>query len=89
MNRDVCEHFNPVGLCDKCRPLNLCQRHLMHYSGIMCARCEDENKEAKKIMMRRMRLEKRREGLKRCEYWLTPEQKERVLKYVARFKRDV
>jgi hypothetical protein len=20
MNRDVCEHFNPIGLCDQCRP---------------------------------------------------------------------
>lgn len=88
MNRDVCEHFNPVGLCDKCRPLKLCQRHLMHYSGIMCARCEDENAKTKKAMMKRMRTERKREGFARCEFWLTKEQKERVKKYVARIKRD-
>lgn len=68
--------------------MKLCQSHLLHYSGTMCLRCEEENRAVKKKMMARMRLEKRHEGLKRCEFWLTPEQKERVMKYVARLKRD-
>jgi len=88
MNRDVCEHFNPVGLCDKCKGFKLCQRHLMHYSGVMCAVCERDNKRSKKLMMEKMRRDRKRDGLLRCEFWLTPEQKERVLKYVTRFKRD-
>lgn len=68
MNRDVCEHFNPVGSCFE---------------------CSREIASIKKSMMARMRKERKDCGLLRCEFWLTPEQKERVLKYVARFKRDV
>ena len=74
---------------EDCMIMKLCKTHLMHYSGIRCARCEDEYVRTKKAMMQRMRKEREKEGLKRCEFWLTPEQKERVLKYVARLKRDV
>lgn len=42
----------------------------------------------KKHLMQKLRKERAAQGLKRCEFWFTPEQKERVLKYVARFKRD-
>lgn len=42
----------------------------------------------KKHLMQKLRKERAAQGLKRCEFWLTPEQKERVLKYVARIKRD-
>lgn len=89
MNRDVCEHFNPVGLCDKCKPFLLCQRHMMHYTGEMCEVCKRENLRSKKLMMEKMRRERKRDGLLRCEFWLTPEQKDRVFTYVARVKRDV
>lgn len=40
-------------------------------------------------MMARLRKERSAKGLVELRIWLTPEQKERVLKYVARFKRDV
>ena len=83
MNRDVCEHFNPVGMCDVCRQLKLCQLHLMHYGGIMCTICEDENAKTKKAMMKRMRNERKRQGFVRLELWLTTEQKERVLRYLT------
>jgi len=39
-------------------------------------------------IMAKLRKERAAQGLKRCEFWLTPEQKERVKKYVARLKRD-
>jgi len=35
-------------------------------------------------LMQKMRKDRATQGLKRCEFWLTPEQKERVKKYVAR-----
>lgn len=40
-------------------------------------------------LMARLRKERAGNGLVELRLWLTPEQKERVLKYVARFKRDV
>ena len=43
----------------------------------------------KKHLMQKLRKERAAQGLKRCEFWLTQEQKERVMKYVARLKRDV
>lgn len=39
-------------------------------------------------LMQKLRKDRAAQGLKRCEFWLTPEQKERVNKYVARIKRD-
>lgn len=42
----------------------------------------------KKHLMQKLRKDRAAQGLKRVEIWLTPEQKERVLKYVARLKRD-
>ena len=39
-------------------------------------------------LMARLRKERSAKGLVELRLWLTPEQKERVLKYVARFKRD-
>ena len=39
-------------------------------------------------LMRNTRANRKKEGLVELRLWLTPEQKERVLKYVARFKRD-
>jgi len=43
---------------------------------------------AKAELMRNTRANRKKEGLVELRLWLTPEQKERVLKYVARFKRD-
>lgn len=43
----------------------------------------------KSDLMARLRKERAAKGLVELRLWLTPEQKERVLKYVARFKRDV
>lgn len=39
-------------------------------------------------MMARLRKERSANGLVELRMWLTPEQKERVKKYVARLKRD-
>lgn len=39
-------------------------------------------------LMARLRKERKKSGLVELRLWLTPDQKERVLKYVARFKRD-
>jgi hypothetical protein len=38
--------------------------------------------------MQKLRKERAEQGLKRCEFWLTPEQKERVKKYVARLQKS-
>ncbi len=43
----------------------------------------------KSELMARIRKERAKSGLVELRLWLTPEQKERVLKYVAKFKRDV
>ena len=40
-------------------------------------------------IMAKLRKERAAAGLVELRLWLTPAQKERVLKYVARFKRDV
>lgn len=40
-------------------------------------------------LMARLRKERAAKELAELRLWLTPEQKERVLKYVAKFKRDV
>ena len=40
-------------------------------------------------IMARLRKERAAKGLVELRLWLTPEQKERVLKYVTKFKRDV
>ena len=40
-------------------------------------------------LMRATRANRKKDGLVELRLWLTPEQKERVLKYVARMKRDV
>lgn len=40
-------------------------------------------------LMRNTRANRKKEGLVELRLWLAPEQKERVLKYVAKFKRDV
>lgn len=40
-------------------------------------------------LMAKLRKERAAKGLVELRLWLTPEQKERVLKYVARLKRDV
>ena len=40
-------------------------------------------------LMARLRNERAAKGLVELRLWLTPEQKERVLKYVERLKRDV
>ena len=39
-------------------------------------------------IMAKLRRERAAAGLVELRLWLTPEQKERVLKYVKRFKRD-
>ena len=39
-------------------------------------------------LMRATRENRKKKGLVELRLWLTPEQKERVLKYVARLKRD-
>ena len=39
-------------------------------------------------LMRNTRANRKKEGLVELRLWLTTEQKERVLKYVARLKRD-
>jgi len=39
-------------------------------------------------LMAKLRKERKKSGLVELRLWLTPEQKERVLKYVARFNRD-
>lgn len=39
-------------------------------------------------LMARLRKERAAKGLVELRLWLTPEQKERVKKYVARLKRD-
>ena len=43
----------------------------------------------KSEMMARLRKERKKNGLVELRLWLTTEQKERVLKCVARLKRDV
>lgn len=43
----------------------------------------------KSELMARLRKERAAKGLVELRLWLTQEQKERVLKYVMRFKRDV
>jgi len=43
---------------------------------------------SKANIMRKLRQKRVDDGLVRIEMWITPEQKERVLKYVARLKRD-
>jgi len=43
---------------------------------------------AKSELMRATRANRKKEGLVELRLWLAPEQKERVLKYVARLKRD-
>lgn len=53
----------------------------------LCFECDKP--QSKAAMMRRLRQERSAAGLVRLDMWLTPEQKERVLKYVTRFKRDV
>ena len=40
-------------------------------------------------IMAKLRKDRAAKGLVELRLWLTPEQKERVLKYVERFKRDV
>lgn len=49
---------------------------------------EDGRMKPKADLMRKLRKERVDKGLVELRLWLTPEQKERVLKYVARFKRD-
>ena len=39
-------------------------------------------------IMRATRANRKKEGLVELRLWLMPEQRERVLKYVARLKRD-
>ena len=39
-------------------------------------------------IMAKLRKDRAAKGLVELRLWLTPDQKERVLKYVARFKRD-
>ena len=39
-------------------------------------------------LMRATRANRKKKGLVELRLWLTPEQKQRVKKYVARFKRD-
>lgn len=41
----------------------------------------------KAAMMRRKRAEYAEAGMSRAEFWLTPEQKERVIKYVEKVKK--
>lgn len=41
----------------------------------------------KSELMRNTRAKRKKDGLVELRLWLTPEQKERVLKYVARFNR--
>lgn len=40
-------------------------------------------------LMRNTRANRKKEGLIELRLWLTPEQRERVLKYAARLNRDV
>jgi len=42
----------------------------------------------KSELMAKLRKKRAAAGLVELRLWLTPEQKERVLKYVARFNRD-
>jgi len=42
---------------------------------------------SKADMMARLRKDRAEAGLVELRLWLTPEQKERMLKYVARFKK--
>ena len=42
----------------------------------------------KSELMARLRKERAAKGLVELRLWLTPEQKERVLKYVEKLKRD-
>jgi len=44
---------------------------------------------AKSELMAKLRKERAKAGMVELRLWLTPEQKERVLKYVARLNRDV
>jgi hypothetical protein len=43
---------------------------------------------SKAELMKKLRKDRAAAGLVELRLWLTPEQKERVLKCVARFKRD-
>ena len=42
----------------------------------------------KQEMMQKLRKDRAAKGLKRCEFWLTAKQKERVKKYVARLQKS-
>lgn len=52
------------------------------------ATCGEKRPKTKAEMMRKTRANRKKEGLVELRLWLTPAQKERVLKYVAKFKRD-
>jgi len=49
----------------------------------------EKRPKSKAELMRNTRANRKKEGMVELRLWLTPEQKERVLKYVARLKRDV
>ena len=53
------------------------------------ATCGEKRPKTKAELMRNTRANRKKDGMVELRLWLTPEQKERVLKYVARFKRDV
>lgn len=42
----------------------------------------------KSELMRKTRAARKKDGLVELRLWLTPKQKDRALKYVAKFKRD-
>ena len=52
----------------------------------LCFECDKP--QSKAVMMRRLRQDRAAAGMVRLEFWLTPEQKDRVFTYVARLKRD-
>ena len=69
--------------------MNICKSRGSHVFDETDRCFECDKPMTKAAMMRRLRQERSAKGLVRIELWLTQEQKERVLKYVTRFKRDV
>ena len=47
-----------------------------------------KRQKSKAELMRNTRANRKKAGLVELRLWLTPQQKERVLKYVVRLKRD-
>ena len=70
----------------KCKTASTGSKSTGMLQGELASRAEKRPK-TKAELMRATRANRKKSGLVELRLWLTPEQKERVLKYVARFKK--